>query len=162
MSIGGLWVKNFFFKLINYFQFKTVLAWMSKLHSVCPLEYFEEKVLFWSSFFRLSILDKGELFSALCQKKLGRGFQNCSLHIDRKILRKILFSSMEKPFFSFFFGKNRLKRSTCLGNYCFSFFQIMTESFSANCQKSWNGAVKTALCISRKKIWRKRRCSKNL
>ena len=47
---------------------KTVLAWIWKLHSVCPLEYFEEKVLFWSGFFRLSPLDKGELLRLSVEK----------------------------------------------------------------------------------------------
>ena len=79
-------------------------------------------------------------FSAFCRKFLGRGIQNCNLHIDRKFLRKISFSSVEKPFLSFPFGKNNLKRS--FGNLLFlhfsdngwKFFSQLPQKFRRSCQ----------------------------
>ena len=161
--------KNYNFLSLSHIERKkldfveTVLAWMSNLHSTCPLEYFEEKGLCWKLFFQIMTFGQwANFFSDFCRKVLGRGIQNCNLHVDRKFLRKISFSSVEKPFFSFPCGKKNLTRSFHLGTYCFRIFLIMAENFSANCLKSSDGAVKTALCISGGKIWRKRDCSKIL
>ena len=50
-------------------------------------------------FFKLWLSTISELFSALWRKTLGRGIQNCKLHIHRKFLRKILFFSSKENFF---------------------------------------------------------------
>ena len=70
------------------------LAGRSKKYSTCPQEYFEEKDLFLvveKQLFWFTNLRKWATFFGFLSKNFGRGGQNCSLHVQKKKLGKLVF-----------------------------------------------------------------------
>ena len=134
--------KNYNFLSLSHIERKkldfveTVLAWMSNLHSTCPLEYFEEKGLCWKLFFQIMTFGQwANFFSDFCRKVLGRGIQNCNLHINRKFLRKVSSLQWKNPFFLFFSKKIFWRVVFVWENIFFPFFWWWLKVFQSTATK---------------------------
>ena len=189
LSIGTVWGKTFswrtyvLFVILGYWA-KTcwpflakVSEGLSKLHSTCPYEKYEEKQFFEERMYILSFWDIEQKRLALFWKNIRRICQNCVLHLRNGLMQDnvlknlgfFVFAHWAKTFLAFFrkncggytetvfylpigsFRKNIFFKNLCF----FNFFGPWTKTFQPIFRKLFGGVVKTAFYLSKGTVWKK-------
>ena len=134
LSIVTVWAKTFSWR--TYVLFVIVGYWaktfwpfvakvsegLSKLHSTCPYEKYEEKQFFEERMYILSFWDIEQKLLALFWKNVRRICQNCVLHLRNGLMQDnvlkslgfFCFCTLSKNFFGFFSKNFRRVCQNCI------------------------------------------------